>query len=94
MTSAVKAGKLTHIIYTGSRDGVDRLYINGTMLASGRRRASFAQWDAGYRLALANELSRDRPWYGALHLVAIYERALSADEVALNAAAGIAARTR
>ena len=35
-------------------------------------------------LALANELTEDRPWLGEFYLVAIYDRALSQDEVSRN----------
>src|SRR5690606_9564815 len=37
---------------------------------------------------LGNELSGDRSWQGALHLVAIYDRALAVGDVRRNHAAG------
>ena len=47
-----------------------------------------SNWEDGFRLALANETSHDRPWRGTYHLVAIYDRALSANDVQQNFAAG------
>ena len=49
---------------------------------------SLANWIGDFRLLLANERTGDRPWHGELHLVAIYDRALSAGEVAQNFKAG------
>jgi hypothetical protein len=45
-------------------------------------------WDAGYRLSLANEVTENRPWLGEFHLVAVYDWALSAVEVSENYNAG------
>ena len=54
---------------------------------------AMANWNGKYRLALANELSSDRPWLGTFHLVAIYSRDLSAGEVAEHFKAGVNARS-
>lgn len=48
-----------------------------------------ANWDDDYPLALANELIDPRPWLGELYLVAIYSKALSAEEVNLNYIVGV-----
>jgi hypothetical protein len=48
-------------------------------------------WNDTWRLGLANELSwpsDDRGWLGNMHLVAVYDRALSDQEIATNFAAG------
>ena len=47
------------------------------------------RWDISYRLGLANELSKGRPWLGTIHLVAVYGRDLSATEVQNNFKAGL-----
>ncbi len=39
-------------------------------------------------MALANELTNDRPWLGTYRLVSVYSRKLSAEEVAKNFTAG------
>ena len=71
----------THIVYTRSRDGKARMFINGRK--AGERNASGAtsNWDGGYLLTLANEHTKDRPWLGEDHQVAIYDRALREGEV-------------
>jgi hypothetical protein len=49
----------------------------------------FSGWTSNYRLGLANEMTKDHPWLGEIHLVAIYDRALTADEVGQNYGAGL-----
>jgi hypothetical protein len=80
--------RLTHVVYTRSAEGKAKLYVNGEEKAARDDGGDLSTWDGRFRLAMANELTGDRPWQGTLHLVAIYERAISADEVQINRAAG------
>jgi hypothetical protein len=79
---------LTHVVYTRDASGVARIYIDDVEQANGTVGGDFSNWDAGYRLALGNELTGGRPWLGEFHLVAIYNRALSPAEVTQNFEAG------
>ncbi len=65
------------------------MYINGTESAGSTVDGTTSNWDGIYRLALANELTQDRAWLGEIHLVAIFDRALSQTEVAQNFSAGL-----
>jgi hypothetical protein len=85
--------KLTHLVYTRDRNGRARIYLNGRRSADGMVAGALSNWDGSLRLALANELTSDRPWLGTYHLVAIYNRALPAKEVAQNFKAGVDAET-
>jgi hypothetical protein len=65
------------------------VYVNGKR----RTRASipsgsFSNWDPSYSLVLGNEATGSRPWLGELFLVAIYNRALSGEEIWKNYKAG------
>jgi hypothetical protein len=80
--------RLTHFVYTRDASGAARIYVDGVERAAGTLQGTFANWDAGFRLALANELTGDRPWLGEYHLVALYNRALSPEDVNLNYLAG------
>jgi hypothetical protein len=80
--------KLTHVMYTHATDGKTRIYVNGKQTAEKQIDGNTARWDESFRFGLANELSKDRPWLGTLHLVAMYSRALSAKEVIQNFDAG------
>ena len=74
-------GGRQHIVVT--YDGTEkRVYVDGTLRASSRAlRGSFANWDPDHVLVLGNEATGLRPWRGRLGLVAVYDRALSPDEV-------------
>ena len=87
------ASKLTHVVYTRNRGGRARLFINGKQQTEKRVAGTTTNWNGKYRLALANELTKDRPWLGTFHLVAIYSRDLSAGEVADHFKAGVNARS-
>ncbi len=76
--------KLSHVVYTRDKAGKARLYVDGVVKAERTIGGDLSNWDGGYRLALGNELTRDRPWLGTLRLVALYARALSSDEVAAH----------
>ena len=84
----VAAGKPTHVVYTRDTAGKARLFVNGDEKAGRDVGGKLINWDTGFRLALANELTKDRPWRGTLHLVALYDRDLSVEEVSRNHAAG------
>ena len=81
--------KLTHIVYTRSKNAKSKLYINGKLNSSKIVSGGTGKWDLSYRFGLANEFSGGRPWLGTYHLVAIYGRALSASEIAKNYYAGL-----
>lgn len=80
--------KLTHVVYTRDASGTAKLYVDGQEMAKTLIAGNFSTWDTGYRLALGNELTGDRPWLGEYHLVAIYGRALTQEDVAQNFWAG------
>ena len=55
----------------------------------GDYRGDFSDWDPGYPLVIGNEATLDRPYLGTIHLIAIYNRALSSDEIKHNFAVGL-----
>jgi len=75
---------LSHVVYT--RDATEKatLYINGVAAATGAIQGSLSGWDDTFRFGLANEIEGRRTWLGQIHLVAVYNRALTADEVVTN----------
>ncbi len=79
---------LTHVMLTRDTEGTTRIYVDGVEQSNALFAGDFSNWNASYRLALANDVDVARPWLGAYHLTAIYDRALSADEVNQNFAAG------
>ncbi len=83
--------ELTHVVFTRDPNGAARIYRSGKEVATATVAGQLGNWSDDFRLSLVNELTGDRPWLGELHLVAIYGRALSAEEVARNFAAGVPA---
>ncbi len=71
----------THVVFTRDERGRARLYVNGIEQASNDLGGDLSNWDGAFPLLLANESTRDRPWLGTLHLVAIFSRALTPDEI-------------
>ena len=78
----------THLVATRTPDGVVRLFLDGKEVATNTVAGDMNRWPDDCRLVVGNEVSGDRPWRGEIALVAIYARALSADEIARNFAAG------
>ena len=89
--SLVSERKVTQITYCRDRAGKARLYIDGSLREERMVRGSIAGWSDDFRIALANEITGDRPWLGDLHLIAIYGRSLSPAEIADNYKAGFQA---
>ncbi|HBL28795.1 MAG TPA: hypothetical protein DD490_18325, partial [Acidobacteria bacterium] len=79
---------LTHVVFTRDAAGAVRIYVNGVLSSSTTLSGNFSTWVSSYKLGIANQLSSGAPWLGQLHLVAIYNRALSSTEVRQNWLAG------
>ena len=79
---------LTHLVYTRTASGDTRVYVNGQVNIAKSVEGTVKNWNRSYSLMLGNERDGSRPWLGTYHLVAIYSRALSEQEVQQNYAAG------
>jgi len=86
------AEALTHVVYTRNADGKANVYINGQFNTMGTVPGDFSNWLA-FPFGLANEFDATRTWLGQLHLVALYARALTAEEVERNWKAGPEGKT-
>lgn len=83
------ANALTHLVCTRSSDSSVKMYLDGAEIASRAVNGNFSNWDGSFRLALGDEIAGTndgikRAWLGEYHLVAIYSRALSEQEVLQN----------
>lgn len=84
---AIPQGVLTHLAMTRDASSM-KIYFNGKLTDSFVATGDFAAWDDGYPLTVGNTTQQDRAWIGEIHLVAIYDRALTEAEVRQNLAAG------
>jgi hypothetical protein len=80
-SKAVVDTKLTHVAYTRDETGRAVLYVNGQAIGTATVGGDLSNWEAGFRLALGNELTGDRPWLGDLYRVALFARALNPSEI-------------
>ncbi len=84
--------RLTHVVYTRDRKGRAVFYLDGKKRAVESVGGDLSAWDGRFCLALCNELTRDRPWLGELYRIAIYDGALSQEEVSRNFQGGLEKR--
>jgi hypothetical protein len=80
--------RLTHVVYTRSAEGRATVYLDGKKNAEMTIPGSLSNWEGSFQFGLANEFVDDRTWLGEIHLVAIYDRALTAEEVQQNFSCG------
>ncbi len=79
---SVNTSALQHVVYTfDAATGEDKLYVDGALVGTSQRNGDLSNWNDSYKIALANELTEDRPWEGGICKVAIYGNALSASVI-------------
>jgi hypothetical protein len=85
---------LQHVVVTYDQYRGRRVYVDGVFTddldAEGPGR--LWNWDAGHRLVLGNETSGGRAWDGQIRLAAVYEYALSDEQIQQNFDAGVGRR--
>ncbi|EKV03514.1 integrin/UnbV like protein [Leptolyngbya sp. PCC 7375] len=79
---------LSHVVYSRDASGLAQLFVDNQLVGSNIIDGDLSNWNTGYQFALANELGGGRPWLGSYDLVAIYNQAFDASEVAQNYLAG------
>lgn len=79
---------LQHLVYTRDLFGKETFYLNGKKSSEGFRPSELDTWKSNYYLRLGNESDMNHSWTGSYYSVAIYNRALSVDEVNVNYSAG------
>ena len=83
-------GPKPHHLVVAYDYAAERVYVDGRLVAqTSSRTGGFSNWDPSYPLLLGNEGTGNRPWLGRLFLVALYDRALSSQEVGSNHTAGM-----
>jgi hypothetical protein len=87
-TDRADAGAAMHLVHTF--DGqVERLYINGLLYPKEiTAQGTFGNWEPTAIFEIGNRAALDRPFFGEVYLVAVYDRALSLDDVQRNYSAG------
>lgn len=79
---------LQHLVYTRDTTGNEKLYINGKKTNEGFRPSNFSSWSNNFYLRLGNESDLVHPWKGIYYTVAVFNRALSENEILKNYSVG------
>jgi len=82
---------LQHVVATFHPVRGREIYVNGmhTDDIDAQAGSLLNNWNNGYAFVLGNEVSDDEPWAGSIRMVAIHNRALSAESVQTNYDAGV-----
>lgn len=86
--SPAAATTLTHVAFSRDPDGTVEVWVDAALATSDVRDGDLSSWPTEHGFAVGNELDLQRPFFGVIHLVAVYDRALAADEIAQNFDAG------
>jgi hypothetical protein len=70
-----------HVVLTRAVNGPTTLYVNGAVVATGPVGGTLGSWSDWPRLHIGAERDGSKPWLGTVYLLAVYDRALSVDEV-------------
>ena len=86
--------RLQHVVLTYDQYRGRRVYVDGVFTADSdpAGAARLWNWDLNARFALGAEPNGDRGWLGQLRLVAVYQQALTDEQIRQNYAAGVGER--
>ncbi|MFH0759147.1 MAG: LamG-like jellyroll fold domain-containing protein [Bacteroidota bacterium] len=80
---------LHHVVYTRNSGGGEKIYVNGVERFRGTRDGDLDFSGEDFLISIANEISGDRPWHGTYYLAAVYDKALTMEEVKQNLDQGV-----
>jgi hypothetical protein len=81
---------LQHVVATFDPVEGRKIYVNNLLVAEENAPGgTLTDWDDTFAFVLGNEVSSDRDWMGVIRLVAVYNRALSAQQIQQNFEAGV-----
>jgi len=79
---------LQHVVFTQSKSGLAKFYINGEEVYSGSFERNPFQLGENVKVVLSNTSGGNVPWFGTYYMVAFYNRALEKEEVLKNHQSG------
>jgi mono/diheme cytochrome c family protein len=80
-----------HVVMTYDATNGRRIYVNGQFTGDVDTvtGGSLSEWDAGYVFILGSDVGGANQWLGKIRMVAIYNRALTEEEITQNLEAGV-----
>jgi hypothetical protein len=85
---------LQHVVLTYDPVNGRRLYVNGNFTGDvdAEKGGSIGNWDDTFIFLLGNETSGNRKWQGTIRFAAVFNKALTQEQVQQNFAAGVGER--
>jgi len=82
---------LQHVVITYNNAGGRKIYVNGRLNGATETEpaGNLADWNPNYQFVLGNSDANDRPWRGALRLVAVHNRELTLSQIRQNFDVGV-----
>ncbi|EDM47791.1 LamG-like jellyroll fold domain-containing protein [Marinobacter algicola] len=82
---------LQHVVVNFTPDGGREIFVNGEPSGDVDPDSAglLTDWDDSFALVLGNETDGESPWEGAIRMLAIHNRALTAEQVAANYDVGV-----
>ena len=82
---------LQHVVVNFTPDGGREIFVNGEPSGDVDPDSAglLTDWDNSFALVLGNETDGESPWEGAVRMLAIHNRALTAEQVAANYDVGV-----
>jgi hypothetical protein len=80
---------LQHVVLTQDPVNGQHIYVNGEDSGVQGEPAAISNWDDSFALMLGNEADGSRQWQGSIRLLAIHDRALTAEQIAQNFSIGV-----
>lgn len=82
---------LQHVVVNFTPDGGREIFVNGEPSGDVDPDSAglLTDWDDSFALVLGNETDGESPWEGAVRMLAIHNRALTAEQVAANYDVGV-----
>ncbi len=72
------------MVYTISNEDTAKLFLDGKLEKKMFLGGNFSNWNDTYSFGIANEFIDSKPWLGTFYLTAIYNRALTDNEINHN----------
>lgn len=84
---------LQHVVLTYNATEGRKLYVNGKLIeAVDEEIAPLAAWDSSFALILGREASNNHVWQGNIRLLAIFNQAMTAEQIQQNFDVGVGER--
>ncbi|MGI5309366.1 LamG domain-containing protein [Rheinheimera sp. WS51] len=80
---------LQHVVMTQDPVNGQRIYVNGVDSGVSAESEPLRNWDPSYALMIGNEANGNRQWQGSIRMLALHNKALTAEQIKQNYEVGV-----